>query len=141
MNFVMRLLHRKKVLIRISYGQMLRVSIFFFGLWMAQIIGFYFLIAAIYPVQLSMLSVLTSAYCLSWITGFIVLFVPSGLGVREGVMTLLLSSILTTPLAIAMSFLSRIWFTLFEIVVFFIGLLVRKAGRKQTPEHTPDRLD
>jgi uncharacterized membrane protein YbhN (UPF0104 family) len=141
MNFVMRLLHRKKVLIRISYGQMLRVSIFFFGLWMAQIIGFYFLIDAIYPVQLSMLSVLTSAYCLSWITGFIVLFVPSGLGVREGVMTLLLSSILTTPLAIAMSFLSRIWFTLFEIVVFFIGLLVRKAGRKQTPEHTPDRLD
>jgi uncharacterized membrane protein YbhN (UPF0104 family) len=74
-------------------------------------------------------------------TGFVVIFAPGGLGVREGMMTLLLSSIIPTPLAIAISFVARVWMTLFEIVVFFIGLLVRKAGRKQTPEHTPDRLD
>ncbi|MBN2619942.1 flippase-like domain-containing protein [candidate division WOR-3 bacterium] len=140
-SLIVRLLHRKPVTISMSYVQMVRVSIFFFGLWLAQIIGFYFLILAIYPADFSMLPTLMAAYTLSWITGFVVLFAPSGLGVREGVMTLLLSSILTTPLAIAMSFLSRIWFTFFEIVVFFVGLLVRRAGRRSTQLPAADRLD
>jgi hypothetical protein len=140
-NFIGRVLHRKPIVISMSYGQMLRASVFFFGLWLSQIIGFYFLVKAIYPADLSLLPTLMAAYTLSWITGFIVLFAPSGLGVREGVMTLILASVLSTPLAIAVSFLSRIWFTLFEIIIFFVGLLVRKTARKEQDMPPVDHLD
>lgn len=140
-NFIARLLRRQPVVIPMAYSRMLRVSLFFFGLWIAQIIGFYFLVVAIYPVDVSLFPILTAAYCLSWITGFIVLFAPSGLGIREGVMTLLLTPVLTAPLAIAMSFISRIWMTIFEIVVFFIGLLVRRASKIPQDIQKTDRLD
>ncbi|MBN2620337.1 flippase-like domain-containing protein [candidate division WOR-3 bacterium] len=140
-NVLLKILRRKPVTISMSYGQILRVSIFFFALWCTQIIGFYFLIMAIYPVDPSMLPTFMAAYTLSWITGFIILFAPSGLGVREGVMTLLLSPALTTPLAIAVSLITRVWMTLFEIIVFFVGLLVRKITRKEQDMSSADRLD
>ena len=127
-NFALQILKKPNIKITISYSQILKLSIYFFGLWIAQIIGFYFLINAIYPMPISKIFTLSAAYTLSWMTGFVVIFAPGGLGVREGMMTLLLSPILPAPLAIAISFIARIWITLFEIVIFFVGLLVKKLG-------------
>lgn len=129
-NFVLRILKRPGVKITPSYTQMLKLSIYYFGLWIAQIVGLYFLVNSIYQFPISSIFTLAGAHTLSWIIGFVVLFAPSGLGVREGVMTVLLSSILPTPLAIAVSFISRIWMTVFEIVVFFVGLLVKKMSAR-----------
>lgn len=127
-NFALQILKKPNIKITISYSQILKLSIYFFGLWIAQIIGFYFLINAIYPMPISKIFTLSAAYTLSWMTGFVVIFAPGGLGVREGMMTLLLLPILPAPLAIAISFIARIWITLFEIVIFFVGLLVKKLG-------------
>ncbi len=126
LNVFLKIMKKETVALSLSYLQILKVVIYFFGLWIAQIIGFFFLINAIYPLPLSGLPNLAAAYTLSWITGFIVLFAPGGLGVREGMMTLMLSPILPTPLAIAISFITRVWITLFEVAIFFVGLAIRK---------------
>ncbi len=131
-NLALRMLKRPSIRLEIEYLHMLKLSIYFFGVWLAQIVGFYFLINSIFTVGFAHLFHLASAYTLAWITGFIVLFAPGGLGVREGMMTLLLSSILPTPLAIAMSFVARVWITLFEVLIFFIGLLIKKVGSKSS---------
>lgn len=109
---------------------MLSYSLYFIGVWIAQIIGFFFLIRAIYPLEITHIFSVSAAYTLAWIVGFIVLFAPAGLGVREGVLTLILSAIMPTPLAIAISFISRVWITVFEVIVFFIGLLIRRKERE-----------
>lgn len=127
-NFLLQILKKPSIKITVSYSQILKLSIYFFGLWIAQIIGFYFVINAIYPMPISKIFTLSAAYTLSWMTGFVVIFAPGGLGVREGMMTLLLSPILPAPLAIAISFIARIWITLFEIVIFFVGLLVKRLS-------------
>jgi len=127
-NFFLRIFKKPEIRLDISYLQMLKLLIYFFCLWLTPIIGFYFLINSIYPIAISKIFNLAAAFMLSWITGFIVLFAPGGLGVREGMMTLLLSPILPTSLAIAISFIARIWITLFEIVIFFVGLLVKKIS-------------
>jgi uncharacterized membrane protein YbhN (UPF0104 family) len=127
-NTLLRLLKKNVVKLNIKYWQIIKLSIYFFGFWIAQIIGFYFLINAIYPMPISKIFTLSAAYTLSWMTGFVVIFAPGGLGVREGMMTLLLSPILPAPLAIAISFIARIWITLFEIVIFFVGLLVKRLS-------------
>ena len=127
-NFALKILKKPNIKITVSYSQILKLSIYFFGLWIAQIIGFYFVINAIYPMPISKIFTLSATYTLSWMTGFVVIFAPGGLGVREGMMTLLLSPILPAPLAIAISFIARIWITLFEIVIFFVGLLVKRLS-------------
>jgi len=131
MNFALSILKKPTVKLHISYVQLLQLSIYFLGLWIAQIIGFYFLINAIYPIALSKIFNLAAAYTLSWMTGFVVIFAPGGLGVREGMMSLLLSPIFHTPLAIAISFIARVWITVFEIIIFFVGLVVKKAANRK----------
>lgn len=130
LNFPLKILKRPCVDLKISYLQLFHLSIYFFGLWIAQIIGFYFLINSIYPIHISKLPHIASAYTLSWMSGFIVIFAPGGLGVREGMMSLLLSSFIPTPLAIVISFLSRVWITVFEIIVFFIGLFLKRLSAR-----------
>jgi uncharacterized membrane protein YbhN (UPF0104 family) len=130
-NIGLRILKKPRKDLKLTYLKNLRLSFWFFILWFAQIIGFYFLINAIYYIPLSRIPNLAAAYALSWLIGYIVIFAPGGLGVREGTMTFLLSSVLPTPLAIVISFITRIWITLFEVLVFFIGLIIMKVlGKK-----------
>ena len=126
MNLALLILKRPAIHISIPYLRLLGLSIYFLGLWVAQIIGFFFLINSICPVSASKIFNLTAAYTLSWMSGFVVILAPSGLGVREGMMSLLLSSFITSPLAIAISFLSRIWITFFEIIILIAGIIVKK---------------
>ena len=129
-NFGLRILRRPKINLAISFLQMLKFSIYFLGIWVAQIIGFYFLINSIYPIDISKIVYIAASYTIAWFVGFIAPFAPGGLGVREGMMTLILSTIFPTPLAIAMSFIQRIWITIFEIAVFFIGLSIKRHFNK-----------
>jgi len=130
-NFFLRIMKRPEIDSSLSYGQIIRVSLYFFGLWFGQIAGFYLLISAIYPIHISYIFNLASAYTLAWIGGSLAVITPGGLGVREGVMTLLLSPILPLPLAIAISFITRVWITIVEVLVFFVGLLIRRRTNKQ----------
>ena len=130
MNIGLRLVKKPAIELKISYLHLLKLSVFFFGLWIAQIIGYYFLIDSIMPIPFYRIFSLAAAYTLSWMAGFIVVIAPGGLGVREGMMSILLSPILPAPLAIAISFIARVWITVFEIITFFIGLIVKGRNTK-----------
>jgi uncharacterized membrane protein YbhN (UPF0104 family) len=133
-NFFLRIFRKPQIQSTLTYRQIIHISVYFFGLWIGQVIGFYFLVRAIYPIPLFHILNLASAYTLAWISGSVAIFTPAGLGIREGVMTLLLSSILPMPLAIAISFIARVWITIFEVVVFFIGLVIqRRTESKGSP--------
>jgi uncharacterized membrane protein YbhN (UPF0104 family) len=131
LNFTLRLLKRPSVTLKAKYTNILKLSAYFFGVWISQIIGFYLLINSVYPLSLSQIPSLAIAYTLSWITGFIVLFAPGGLGVREGMMSFLLTPILPSPLAVAMSFIARIWITSFEVIMFITGLVIKHRTLKK----------
>ncbi|UCF70140.1 MAG: flippase-like domain-containing protein [candidate division WOR-3 bacterium] len=128
MNTALKIFKRPAINLDMSYLQLLELSAYFIGFLIAQLIGFFFLVNSIYPTGMSKIFELSAAYLLSWMAGFVVIFAPGGLGVREGVMTILLSSILPPPLAIAISFLARVWLTVFEIAVFLAGLIARRSS-------------
>jgi len=133
-NFFLRLLKKPQITSTLTYGQIVQISVYFFILWIGQVIGFYFLVSSIYPIPFFRIPNLASAYTLAWISGSVAIFAPGGLGVREGVMTLMLSPILPVPLAIAISFIARVWISVFEAVVFFVGLIIQ---RRTTPKANP----
>jgi hypothetical protein len=68
---------------------------------------------------------LTGAYAFSLNIGFLAIFTPGGIGVREGVLVFLLSSIFPLPVSTLISLLSRLWMTLGEVLCFFIAMPLR----------------
>jgi uncharacterized membrane protein YbhN (UPF0104 family) len=69
---------------------------------------------------------LTGALAISSTLGLIAIFAPSGLGVREGALVYLLSSIMPTPVAVIISILTRIWMTLIEIGLIGMVYLISR---------------
>jgi uncharacterized membrane protein YbhN (UPF0104 family) len=128
-GIVLRIFKRERVVVPLSFGRMLALSLYYLSLWLTQIFGFYLLMNSFYRVPVAHLTKIVFVYTSSWILGFIAPFAPGGLGVREGIMSLGLATILPPGLAIGISFLSRIWLTVFELIVFGIGLLFRSGRR------------
>ncbi|MFN2383619.1 MAG: hypothetical protein ABR559_05075, partial [Gemmatimonadota bacterium] len=67
---------------------------------------------------------LAGVCAVGYLAGYLAVFVPGGLGVREGVYALLLANYLPGSVAVAVAILSRLWLTGCELVVV-AGLLAR----------------
>ncbi len=67
--------------------------------------------------------VIFTTFTLAWLAGFITPDALAVLGVREGVMILILSRYIGEPASITISLLSRIVTTAGDLVFYFVGLL------------------
>ena len=70
-----------------------------------------------------------------YLAGFLAVFVPGGLGVREGVYALLLALYIPPSIAVAVAVLSRLWLTLCELAV--VGFLAARYGVSDLRAPTP----
>lgn len=66
----------------------------------------------------------TGAYSLAWVLGYVVLVLPAGLGVREGVLQFLMAPFLVTGGAALFALVSRTVIVLAEAVAGLVGLLM-----------------
>ena len=76
-------------------------------------------------------------YVIAYVVGFFALFAPGGIGVREGVLGVMLGSQVPVSVAIIIAALARLLVTAIElccvmVTVFSKGL---KRGQKETPRH------
>jgi hypothetical protein len=81
-----------------------------------------------------------AAYTISYLLGYLALFAPAGLGVREGAMMTVLTyaSLATRPEAALVALTSRVWLTLLEVVPGFVFWALA-AARRRPP--IPDSSD
>lgn len=103
------------------------------GAWLVLGLSLYFLCLAV-NVQPSFFTLLmvTEIYILAGVTGILVFFIPSGIGVREGVMLLGLSIIMPASDAAFVTLLARVSITLAEMsgaLVSFLYLEFPLAGK------------
>jgi len=89
--------------------------------------AFYFFAKALQPISLSNLPAVAGLVNLSLIVGFLTPFAPYGLGVREGLLTVLLSQFVPTPVAALIALASRLWMTLAELIGLLIAFLLRPS--------------
>lgn len=119
-NFGLRRLGKQKVRVNLRYGEVLKLlSLFCLG-WVPLGIGVSLLIASIYPISINKFPVITGMFALAWSAGFLSFLAPGGLGVREGILALLLSSFLPSAVAVIVSLTLRLWLILVEL--FCLGL-------------------
>ena len=83
-------------------------------------LGNYFSIVSLYYLDLRNILALVSLFTFSYFIGYISLITPMGLGVREGVTTVGLSSYLLSTLAAVSAIFSRIVFIASELIFLFI---------------------
>jgi hypothetical protein len=67
-----------------------------------------------------------AAWVAAWAIGFLSIFSPGGLGVREGALVLLLSPYLPVPEAVAVTLLSRLTWVLIEVLGVLLGLFLAR---------------
>jgi uncharacterized membrane protein YbhN (UPF0104 family) len=79
------------------------------------------------------------AFALAWAVGFVVVFAPAGLGVRELVLTLTLSPFLTRDDSTAVAVLSRFSIVLADILLGLFGLVYVGSWRtERAPANRPN---
>ena len=105
--------------------------------WSLMGLGGYFLAEGIglsIPVS-SMLAVLASM-SLSWMVGYLVVVSPGGLGVREGMMLLMLNGVVNTQAALIFPILSRLMYLISEallgLAAFLLGIRHNIFSTKKT---------
>jgi hypothetical protein len=79
-------------------------------------LAFHLFINSIYTIPLHQYPAALGSFALAWIVGFLSLFTMGGIGVREGMLTLLLNQWLPLEIALVIAIGSRIWTTLVELI-------------------------
>jgi len=115
-NIFLYSLKGEEIKMCICYRDVIQLFIFYSFIILVQGIAFYFFVNAICFVPFDRILGLTGSLAGAGALGTISFFTPSGLGVREGVLALLLSSYIISPIAVLISLLARLWVTLGEVI-------------------------
>ncbi len=118
MNVALRLFKRESVKIELKLSKAVEIFLLFGGCWFVFGLGFWLFMNSLVATGFGLYLDLTAIHTAAMVIGFLSLFAPGGIGVREGVLVLFLSSFseFPTPLpsAIALSF--RLMVTLSELI-------------------------
>lgn len=130
---------RKRILSRLALAGLARDritlslarAIAWYGLhWVFSGLSVCIFVSALITVTPDQYVFLISAYALSFTLGILAVFTPSGLGVREAVFAIFLSTLVPLENAVLLAVIVRIWTTVCEIFFvscLFLGKLLRSG--------------
>ena len=98
-------------------------------LWCCQGFAFFLFVRGLSPVPWTAMGLLTASFAFAWIVGFLSFLTPGGLGIREGLLGLLLSNYMPTSQAMLVSLLCRLWMLSAEILLAGTAFLLHRKTR------------
>ena len=116
-------------------GFLARVGVAHLAGWLVYGVAHWCLARAITPIGMDAFPLLTGAVALAWIGGYLALITPAGLGVREGLLTLLLAPHLGAGPVLVLAGGSRLLALGLEIVLV-VGWSTGRSGAR-TGAHPP----
>jgi len=122
-NFLLKRTKRSKIVKTefLSYYEIIKSLLLYILCSLSRGAAFLFFIISLYPnVSAQNFTLVIGAFLLANAIGVAALFAPSGLGVREGILALILGIIFPVTIAIFISFLARLWMTASELLLFSI---------------------
>ena len=110
--------HFQKVIPGIfSFKKVFGLIVIYLLLWACIGVSFFLFVKSIYPIQIVQLPIISSIYPFAWSIGFMSLITPGGIGVREGVLSIFLTTCLPPVTATLVALLSRLWVIITEIII------------------------
>lgn len=110
----------------ISIDKLILWVVTYIALWGCGGYILFLLINTVYPLAYDQLGFVIGCWAIAGTVSFSLVFLPSNFGFTEVSLSLLLSQLLPSSLAVVIALLSRIIFTLFELFWSFLSLLVIK---------------
>jgi len=121
-GWALRLLHRPPLEVTLGFRAVLGMLCLFTLDWLVAGAGAWLLARAVTGLGVGSLPLVIVAYALAYVAGMVAFIIPSGIGVREAVLTASLSKELPGGVALTWALLLRLWVTAVELV--FVGLVV-----------------
>jgi uncharacterized membrane protein YbhN (UPF0104 family) len=116
--------------LRIGVGAVLGLSMGYIGVWLFLAITFMFVCTAFVDIELTRATVPVFVLSLTagFLAGFVALFAPGGVGVREGVGAALLANIMSLEDAVLLMLMFRLWVVVMELLA---GALMLRGAAPQ----------
>lgn len=96
--------------------------------WVLLCAAFATFTIAFVPAAATEFSHLAGTMAAGYLSGYLAIFAPAGVGVREGVMGVLLARVIPAQAALLVSVASRIWFTITELLVLLAIPFLRRSA-------------
>lgn len=127
LNWIMRIFKRQQVSIRLPIYRAAELFILYLICWFLFGLGLWLFSNALTPAEIELYIPLTAILAASVAIGFLAIFAPGGLGVREGVMALFLALIpaFPAPLPSAVAVGYRIIITIAELIAFGLTWVIK----------------
>jgi glycosyltransferase 2 family protein len=113
---------------RYTFGEMLGLVACYMGAMLLSGLALFAVVAGVSDVALTQLPFCIGVAMLAWSVGYLSFVTPSGLGVREGVIVLLLAQVVPVPVAIVSSLLARLSFLVGEASVVAAAWLLGRSS-------------
>ena len=127
----LRLLHRPPLAQVLSFRMVLGLLAAFTGLWLVIGLAMWTFAAAVTDVTAAAFPQITAGFAVAFVVGMVVFFVPSGIGVREGVLAAATAGVFAGGgIALAWALLARLWQTALEIGFVAAATLADRLRRR-----------
>jgi hypothetical protein len=132
MNLVLPLFKRQKVAVEIKLSTSLWLFVAYLIPWFIFGFSFWLLAHALTPIIFSLYIPLTAILVAGTVIGFLALFAPGGLGVKEASMAALAGSLTSFPasFALALGLVYRIVTSIAELLAFGLTWVISKPQKK-----------
>lgn len=135
-NLALRLLRRPPLAIQMTYWDMLVLLAARLLGHLLLGVGFVFFARGVTEISWSQAPALMAAYVGAWLIGFVALIVPMGIGVREGVLALLLRGMFPLSVIGAIALGYRTWLLVRDLLAALLGVWLGRSVKSTSP---PDR--
>lgn len=116
-----RLLKQPYTPIRISAARLFGVWAIYLAAWVGLAAAMAFFARALLPSAGSLFALIACSYALAWLTALLTMVAPAGMGIREGILGLLLSRVLTAGTGLTLAVAMRLWLVAMELVWWAAG--------------------
>jgi flagellar biosynthesis protein FliQ len=126
LNYVFTLLKRDRIEVKIGYAAILGYFMIHLIFWGIFSLSFYFLVQSVHPVIITNPLKFAAIFPLAWSIGYLAIFIPGGIGVREGILVALLSDYLIPEIALVIALIQRAISIFLEGMNALISLTIKK---------------
>jgi len=124
LNMLLKLIKKQPVEIAFNYLTQAKYILLYFIVWFLHSLAFYVFVNSFTSTETIGIFHFFTIMPLCWIVGYIMIFAPGGIGVREGMLVLILVQYMPSEIAMVIAISQRIWFILIEGVDALIALTI-----------------
>ena len=127
LKFIIQKLIKSKEVPKIRYASLLTWLVGYVGLWFLGGLILFCLLNSIYPTSALNFFVILAAWSGGGVSGMLVVILPSGLGLTELTMSLILGQFIPPSVAVVTALLARVLLTGFDFLISLGSLAIWKA--------------